>query len=344
MTATGGAGNDTINVNATAYGIGGSYDSLDGGDGDDLIKINADNINGIDYSEVTISGGTGNDTVDINAGRFGIAASTVSIDGGAGQDLIQINGDTLGIGYGIDYVYDSDTEIYSTVKGTASNVTINGGADADTIFVNSIDEDAEVVIVAGAGDNVSVDSGSADYLFDSTSNVTINGATFKSSAADTSAKIQTSDNSITVGSNWSGTIEISNGTLTDIVGQIVSAAGSYLVTDGKISVGGGENTDTNKWTINGTTATYGTTDKTLITITGLKDGVTSNDISLEGTTVTLKKSALGTNTVTLTGNGYTLSLADDVEKVKEVAASWTVTNGTAIYKGGKSAGYTVSRQ
>ena len=76
----------------------------------------------------------------------------------------------------------------------------------------------------------------------------------------------------------------------------------------------------------------------------MKDGVTSNDISLEGTTVTLKKSALGTNTVTLTGNGYTLSLADDVEKVKEVAASWTVTNGTAIYKGGKSAGYTVSRQ
>ena len=66
--------------------------------------------------------------------------------------------------------------------------------------------------------------------------MTINGATFKSSLADTSAKIQTSDNSITVGSDWSGTIENSNGTLTDIDGVEVSSVGSYLIEKGKKSL------------------------------------------------------------------------------------------------------------
>ena len=274
----------------------------------------------------------GNDTVDINAGRFGIAASTVSIYGGAGKDLIQISGDSLGIAV----VNVSNTSVSNSYL---SYVTINGGADADTIYVNSIDYDAEVLIYAGAGDNVSVGSGGANYLFDSTNEVTINGATFKASASNTSVDIQTSDTAITLGSKWSGTVELKeNYTLTDLGGSVIKFAGLYNIVDGEITLPSGDNT----WQINGTTATYGTEDNVLITITGLKDDVTVNDLSLEGTTVTLKQSALGTTEVTLTGKGYTLALADDVAKVKDVAASWSVTNGTATYKGGKTAGYTLS--
>ena len=45
--------------------------------------------------------------------------------------------------------------------------------------------------------------------------------------------------------------------------------------------------------------------------------------------------------VTLTGDGYTLALADDVAKPTPLTASWKVSEGTASYRGSTTAGYVV---
>ena len=99
------------------------------------------------------------------------------------------------------------------------------------------------------------------------------------------------------------------------------------------------NTDTNKWTINGTTATYETTDKILITITGLKTDANADGITINSNVITLNASVLNKTEVTLTGEGYSLALADNVQKTTAVADSWKVSDGTAIYSGSTTAGY-----
>ena len=79
--------------------------------------------------------------------------------------------------------------------------------------------------------------------------------------------------------------------------------------------------------------------ETLATITGLKSDATVEGISLSGKVITLNASVLGTDVVTLTGDGYSLALADDVQKPTAIAASWKVSDGTAIYRGSTTAGY-----
>ena len=98
----------------------------------------------------------------------------------------------------------------------------------------------------------------------------------------------------------------------------------------------------NKWTVSGTTATYGNSSKTLITVTGLKSGTSATNLSLNGTTVTLKAAALGTSEVSIS-KGYSLALASDVTKSKTTKAGFTVDGTTATYKSKKvTAGYALA--
>lgn len=118
------------------------------------------------------------------------------------------------------------------------------------------------------------------------------------------------------------------------------------------------------WEINGTTARYVaaktvggyklSSDKksishlatgggnVLATLKGLKKGVTAKDLSISGNVITLSKNALGTSTVTLTGE-YSLALADGISAPKTNDAKFVVNGTTAKYISAKTtAGYTVA--
>ena len=183
---------------------------------------NADTITTsiIENATRTINGNAGNDYVKIcdASDDYAINYSKVTVNGGAGNDTIDIRGSMWGI---LD-----------------STLSVNGGTGADVISIVDIDRFSQVTIVAGAGDNINVgpNYGTADYLFDSTSNVTISGITFKSSKANTSANIKNSDNVMTVGTGFSGTISIpADKVVVDSYDNIISTAGLYSVVSGKFN-------------------------------------------------------------------------------------------------------------
>lgn len=226
-TIKGGNGKDSIYIYADIDGIHPATVTIDSGADSDIISIyggyqgvHGGTVGMKNRSSVSINSGTGNDTVFIRGGEKGIDISNVKISGGAGNDLISIQGGKYGIGGVSGY-------------GNAT-VQIDGGNGADTIAINSIDTLSNVTITAGSGDVINVGSGNADYFFDSTGEVTINGAVFKSNSANTSAKIKTSSNSITLSNGWNGEVKISNNIkLTDSAGKVINTSGSYSITNGK---------------------------------------------------------------------------------------------------------------
>ncbi|MBO4779309.1 MAG: C-type lectin domain-containing protein [Selenomonadaceae bacterium] len=228
-TIKGGNGKDSIYIHADIDGIHPATVTIDSGADSDIISIyggyqgvHGGTVGMKNRSSVSINSGTGNDTVFIRGGEKGIDISNVKISGGAGNDLISIQGGKYGIGGVSGY-------------GNAT-VQIDGGNGADTIAINSIDTLSNVTITAGSGDVINVGSGNADYFFDSTGEVTINGAVFKSNSADTSAKIKTSSNSITLSNGWNGEVKIANGIkLTDSTGKVINNVGSYSIINGKIN-------------------------------------------------------------------------------------------------------------
>ena len=79
----------------------------------------------------------------------------------------------------------------------------------------------------------------------------------------------------------------------------------------------------------------------LFTITGIDASKLSNDM-VSGTTVTLNAAALdGATEVTISGEGYTLALADDVEQPESIAAQYIESTMTYTTSG-KTAGYTTN--
>ena len=88
-------------------------------------------------------------------------------------------------------------------------MTIDGGEGAD--FIN-IDSAANVTVVAGANDNISVTAGTVNFVnFVKDAVVTINGVEFKSAANTASASISFADNAINfLDGNWTGTITASD--------------------------------------------------------------------------------------------------------------------------------------
>ena len=87
-----------------------------------------------------------------------------------------------------------------------------------------------------------------------------------------------------------------------------------------------ETTATASWQLNGTTATYGTDDETLITI----EGVTSTDGlgKPSGTTVKISAASLDPDSTVTISEGYTLELGNDVDKA-ELSAAWDFSGKTA---------------
>ena len=120
-------------------GDGGSFVTIDSGDGNDNI--------GNSGSNVTIEGGNGNETISNNG-------NNVTISGGTGNDSIKNEGSNVTINGNNDNDY---------IFNTSSYVKISGNSGNDTIF--------------NTGNNISIEGDTGnDYIFipDNGSNITIN--------------------------------------------------------------------------------------------------------------------------------------------------------------------------
>ena len=91
------------------------------------------------------------------------------------------------------------------------------------------------------------------------------------------------------------------------------------------------------WTFTDTTAIYLTSDNAVISVDGVKS---LDDISLNGSTVTVSDASLNKKNVTVS-DGYTLKLAKDVTKPSTTKV-WSRNKTTATYKQTKTAGYTLA--
>ena len=78
----------------------------------------------------------------------------------------------------------------------------------------------------------------------------------------------------------------------------------------------------------------------MATVKGVKS---TKGLSVSGRVITVAASSLNKSKVTVSGDGYTLNLADDVSKSSTKKAAWTLDDTTAIYKSSyKSASYTLA--
>ncbi|MBQ6297517.1 MAG: hypothetical protein IJK81_07470 [Selenomonadaceae bacterium] len=192
------------------------------------------------------------------------------------------------------------TDVTEQVERQTNNVgaTINGGLGDDYIS----NEAANFVYYYAAGYGNDTIAG-----FNEASKISITGGTYSASASGNDIVLKVNDGSITI---------------KDAKGKSINVNGENLF---KVA-----------WTLNDTTATYGTPLETLITVNGVKS---LNGLALNDKVVTVSAKALGTDKVTIS-DGYTLALANDVTKTTTTESGWTLNNSTATYKNAvTNAGY-----
>ena len=224
-----------------------------------------------------------------------------------------------------------------------SNNSINGGAGNDYIFNAS--HSTNVTINGAAGN---------DSISNSGSYVTIDGG-----AGNDSITLNSSPNFITyksgdgndsiVGFDASSSLQIGNGEDTyskETVGENIIVT----VGDGKITLVGAASlsevnilgtekaVETNSWTLSGTTAKYGMSNKTLVTVKGVKS---IKGLSLNENVVTVSKVSHSNKNVTVSDD-YTLKLGSDVTKSTVKNKTWSLKSTTATYKGTSTAGYALA--
>ena len=319
VTISAGGGSDTITTygvapTVTAYSFGKGV-TIDAGEGNDSIDSSgasnsieggagSDTIINTSYGmDATIKGGDGNDSI-CNSAR-------AKIYGSAGNDtLINTN-----LGAGASLYGNSGSDYISTYN--SDGVLIDGGTGADTIDLRGTANG--LTVTGGTGDDLIYNAGSS--------------VLFKYAAGDGS--------DIIYGFNENSTLEISGGYSTQKSGSDILVT----VGDEKISLVGAASLDKlnidgdkNSWTLSGTTATYGTPEKTLLTVKGVKS---LKGLSLSGKVVTVSESSLAEKKVSISGDGYTLALASDVSS-PTTKGKWTLKSSTATYKRTTSAGYTLA--
>ncbi len=330
VTITGGAGNDEIENS-------GSNVTIDGAEDNDFI-YNSGN-------SVTITGSTGNDTIRLtNSGSGKLIYSECD-----GEDVIQSYNSSytlqIGDGTGTCSMQTSGNDVLinvgdgviklENVYATATRIKIN----KETI---SLDEYKTFNLTEGD-----------DYIANYRDSATIIGNAGNDSIYNSGSNVlfqytEGDGNDSIVGFNKTSTLQIGGGNDT-YSKETVDSDIIVTVGDGKITLQGAatlskvniegidKTVEENSWTLNNSTATYGTSNETLITIKGVKS---LKGISLSGTTVTVAKSSLNAEKVTIS-DGYSLKLADDVTKPTTKKA-WSLKSSTATYKQTTTAGYSLA--
>ena len=290
--------------------------SIDAGAGDDYLH------NSGSTSQVTIDAGAGSDKVS----NWG---DKVKILGGAGADTINNNGTnggskkvTIDAGAGNDEIHNFGT-----------NDLIKGGAGNDTIWNSKRGViNGEVVVEDGGKSSTIIGGAGDDYINNSGDKVT-----FKYNSGDGNDSI--------VGFNETSTLTLDDGAGTF---SSLKSGNDLIITagEGKITLQGAATLsavnilgkEISAWKLDGTTATYSTGGKVLATVKNVKS---TDGLSVKKKVVTVSAAALDEKKVSITGDGYTLALGDDVD-TPMTKKSWSLKDTTATYKQTTTAGYTLA--
>ena len=272
-------------------------------------------------SKVTINSGAGNDFIENGNGIYKTNGKD-SINAGDGDDTIQNNGSNASIelGVGNDYIHntgsnatissDSGDNIVDngwesslvaidlgagndSIYNGGNNVTISAGKGNDTITIsrNYDNEGNNVLVNYSSGDGKDIIEG-----FKENSTLSISGSSY-------SKKTSGSDIIVTVGK-----------------GKITLVGAASL---DKVNIAGKEDAK-NAWKLSGTTATYGTTSKTLATVNGVKS---KSGLSVSGKTIKLAASTLSKK-VSVSGS-YAFEFNSDYKSAKITGSSSADTITTA---------------
>ena len=216
------------------------------------------------------------------------------------------------------------TEEADSIKSSGSNVTIDADDGKDTIDNSGnevvIDASYGVDSIKNSGTQVSVSGGNSGDGDD-----TIDGFNETSRLRIGDGKTDTY-----------ATLESGNDVIVYVGTGTILLTGAAALEERSIT---GVENELPSWRHSGTTATFGTSTETLITVNGVKS---LNGISHSGNVVTVSASALNQETVTIS-DGYTLNIADDVPVPQTIVAAWSHSGTTATYKNDSiSAGYTLA--
>ena len=302
-------------------------------------------------SENEFTMGAGDDSIFI-------ASQEIQIDVGDGDNYISYLGDSANYNSNI---FEHDNSYY-----TNNQNTITAGAGNDTINVTG----TENLIDAGDGDNVISISEQNNTITTGAGNDSIS-INYSGNYINNTITTGAGNDTITFTSNIITSVTVEDFSANDVI-SLSSAIKEETVTfeNGVLQLGNinieltgvedisefknmtviNGNSTTNlgtllglpseaSWVVKDGSAIYG--DNQII-ITGLSSTATENDISLEGSTITLSANALDKTTVKLTGD-YKLALDKEVSTSAVVPEGWNITNGTAEYKAeGRTEGYSLS--
>ena len=193
----------------------------------------------------------------------------------------------------------SSNDLFSdSAKAENQIMTVSAEGGDDTIYASG---EKTKLYVYNAGD-----SNDVIYNFSATDTLSITSGSYSTAQSG-------SDIIVSVGT---GSIKLMN-----------AASLSNVNIDGKKSE--------SVWTLNGTTATYGNGNETLITVNGVKspDGLNLND-----KIVTVSKDSVNKSNITIS-DGYTLALESDIKPSKNVSAHFS---GLTYKSASNSAGYSLS--
>ena len=310
VTIDGGASNDYIqNTGGEVY--------IDGGVGKDYIGNSGDNV--------TINGGTGNDTISNSA-------NYVTINGGEGNDRIYNHSPNVTVvtGAGNDTIYNYESQVKidcsagnDYLYNDGDDVLIVGGEGNDTIY-NWGDS---VTINSGAGNDLISLSPYSEY----TKNILIQYA--EGDGNDTISGFN-ADDTLKISKDSYSSVKLGNDVIVTVGDGSITLLGAASLSAVNIDF-----KEKNSWKLSDTTATYGTTKKTLVTVSGVKS---LDGIRLKKKVVTISAASLNKSKVTIS-NGYTLKLGKDVTQSTTQKAAWSLSNSTATYKSSsKTAGYTLA--
>ena len=302
--------------------------------------------NGADKIHNTLEGATiqalgGNDYISN-------IADNVSIDAGNESDTIYNDASnvTINLGDGNDSIHNDTMLLEEGIgsKNPGNYVTIDGGKGNDTITSCGANN---VSINAGEGNDViNGDLRSSTTVMGGKGNDTIE--LYSTGKNRLIQYIEGDDNDVIFYFGTTDTLQIGDGSGT-YSSQIIGSDIIVSVGSGKVTLVGvanlsninifGTDASTPTWTLSGTTAIYGTWNKTFATVNGVKstDGII---VDTNNKTVTLKADNLDSSNVTFSSNadGYSFAL-DGVNPSTSTNAHFS---GNTYKSASNTAGYSVS--
>ena len=347
-----GAGNDTLFGNgATELVLNGDL-IFDGAGNDDLMFLSTNDITISGSSTVSISGGTENDTIGLSAESAIISGSVeVILSGDEGNDFVlltSVSGNSVtGGSFSLDGGSGNDT-LFGAVQELDlidSDLTLDGGADDDAIWLSGQDSVTAIGSVSLTDSRVTIDGGTGKddielAVYDGAGTAPVVQLDATSTIAATGGEdddvLSISANNVSVSG---GTISLDGGSGND---TITASEAGLTVSTGNITLGGGDDKDvlelssTGQVTVTGAASlnATGDADDDLVTISVGSVSVTGGQINLGGGTGEDTVSGSSGSSVEVVGSTLTLDGGQEADLVELATGDVTLTGSTVILRGG----------